>query len=86
LFPVGPLEFIADHDPTAIIPSYQYCPLFAPPSQFTSQAAARAAASAALEAMLMAPTVPDPRSSSGDASAPKPDSARRAFLRRFARP
>lgn len=86
LFPVGPLEFIADHDPTAIIPSYQYCPLFAPPSQIASQAAARAAASAALEAMLMAPTVADPRSSSGAASAPKPDSARRTFLRRFARP
>ncbi|MBK7675609.1 MAG: [NiFe]-hydrogenase assembly chaperone HybE [Candidatus Accumulibacter sp.] len=86
LFPVGPLEFIADHDPAAIIPSYQYCPLFAPPSQFASQAAARAAASAALEAMLVPPTVPDPRSSSGDVSAAKPDSARRAFLRRFARP
>lgn len=86
LFPIGPLEFIADHDPTAIVPAYQYCPLFAPPSQFASQAAARAAASAALEAMLMAPTVADPRPGSGGTSPPKPDSARRAFLRRFARP
>jgi hypothetical protein len=39
-FPIGPLEFIADDDPSAVVPAYQYCPLFAPPSQFASQAAA----------------------------------------------
>jgi [NiFe] hydrogenase assembly HybE family chaperone len=36
-FPIGPLEFIADYSPSAVIPSYQYCPLFAPPSQIASQ-------------------------------------------------
>ncbi|MBE2257703.1 MAG: [NiFe]-hydrogenase assembly chaperone HybE [Rhodobacteraceae bacterium] len=81
-FPIGPLEFIADDDATAEVPSYQYCPLFAPPGQFTSQAAARAAAMAALDALFGQPVV--------TAKAPRTDvparpdrSSRRAFFRRI---
>lgn len=31
VFPVGPLEFIADDDASAEVPAFRYCPLFAPP-------------------------------------------------------
>ena len=34
-FPIGPLEFIAYHDASAEIPSYQHCALFAPPGHLT---------------------------------------------------
>lgn len=85
-FPLGPLEFIADHDASAEIPSYQYCPLFAPPSQFASQAAARAAAIAALEAMFVSPAAPKPGSASRTAAAGGPPApARRQFFRRIAK-
>ncbi len=85
-FPLGPLEFIADHDAGAEIPAYQYCPLFAPPSQFASQGAARAAAVAALEAMFVSPRAPEPGYSSQLVAAGAPPApARRAFFRRVAR-
>jgi [NiFe] hydrogenase assembly HybE family chaperone len=51
-FPVGTLEFIADYDPGGDIPAYQYCPLFAPVSQFATHEAAVAAAKEALEALF----------------------------------
>ncbi len=58
-FPVGTLEFIADHDAAADaereIPAYRYCPLFAPVGQFATQDAARGAALAALEVLLAPP-------------------------------
>ena len=82
-FPIGPLEFIADHDGSAEIPAYQYCPLFAPPRQFASQTAARAAALAALAALFSNP-------SPADTVPPKPTvtktgASRRAFFRRIAK-
>jgi len=88
VFPVGPLEFIADDDASAEVPAFQYCPLFAPPGQFASQAAARAAAIAALNAMFGTPAEEkeEERATSAAAAAPKlllP--ARRSFLRRVAR-
>lgn len=79
-FPIGPLEFIADYSPSAVIPSYQYCPLFAPPSQIASQAAARAAAIAALDAMFR---TLDEKSVS--TTAVPADPLRRAFFRRVVR-
>lgn len=84
VFPIGPLEFIADDDASAEIPALQYCPLFAPPGQFASQAAARAGAMAALNAMF---GMPAEEPSTPAAVAPNlllP--ARRSFLRRVARP
>lgn len=89
VFPVGPLEFIADDDASAEVPAFQYCPLFAPPGQFVSQAAARAAAMAALNAMfgtLAEEKEGEEERSMSAAVAPKlllP--ARRSFLRRVAR-
>jgi [NiFe] hydrogenase assembly HybE family chaperone len=80
-FPVGPLEFIADHDPAAEVPAFQYCPLFAPPSEFSSHAAARAGALAALAAMFEPPG--DLRRRSAVSTAAKPGSSRRAFFRRM---
>ncbi|MDS4013965.1 MAG: [NiFe]-hydrogenase assembly chaperone HybE [Candidatus Accumulibacter sp.] len=80
-FPIGPLEFIADHDPTAEVATFQYCPLFAPPSEFSSQTAARAAALAALAAMFE-PLPGAPRSAAAP-STRKPGSSRRAFFRRI---
>lgn len=53
-FPVGELEFIADYDPGGDVPAYQYCPLFAPVSQFATHAAAQAAAEEALAALFTA--------------------------------
>ncbi|SBT03790.1 conserved hypothetical protein [Candidatus Accumulibacter aalborgensis] len=84
-FPIGPLEFIADHDASAEIPSYQYCALFAPPGQFTSQAAARAAAVAALTTLLATAPPVEARVQPAPSSAVKPGTSRRAFFRRIAR-
>lgn len=85
-FPIGPLEFIADYSPDAELPAYQYCPLFAPPSEFASQAAARAAATAALDAMFKENRITKPAARPATSATAPADSARRAFLRRFARP
>lgn len=85
-FPIGPLEFIADYSPSAVIPSYQYCPLFAPPSQIASQAAARAAAIAALDAMFR--TLDEdagPALQSVSTTTVPADPLRRAFFRRVVR-
>lgn len=83
VFPIGPLEFIADDDPTAEVPAYQYCPLFAPPGQFASQAAARAAAMAALDAMFGMPA--SSKSNTTNAAAKQVPPPRRVFFRRVAR-
>ena len=82
-FPIGPLEFIADYDPAVEVPAYQYCPLFAPPSQITSQTAARAAAAAALNTMFSAPRQEQPGSKPRAAQPEEPP--RRAFFRRVTR-
>lgn len=82
IFPVGPLDFIFDQDPTAEVPEILYCPLFAPPGQFGSQAAARAAAAAALEALCRSPGLPASGGSAG-ADAADPRLSRRSFLRRM---
>lgn len=87
-FPVGTLEFIADYDPDGDIPAYQYCPLFAPVSQFASHEAAVSTAEEALAALF---TAPEPAvaeapvaeaalSEEGRTAIP----ARRAFLRGLA--
>lgn len=88
-FPVGELEFIADYDPGGEIPACQYCPLFAPVSQFATQEAAVAAADAALTALFAAPApvavaAPEPPSSAiADTKAPANAlPSRRAFFRR----
>jgi [NiFe] hydrogenase assembly HybE family chaperone len=82
-FPIGELEFIADYDPGGDIPAYQYCPLFAPVSQFPTHAAALAAAEEALAALFTvveaAVVEPEAEAESPPAEAPIP--ARRAFLR-----
>jgi [NiFe] hydrogenase assembly HybE family chaperone len=83
VFPLGELEFIADNDASAEIPAHQYCPLFAPPSQFGSQEAARAAAEEALRVLFIAPAPAEPEPSSTAQCAPDQRvEARRAFLRR----
>lgn len=74
-FPVGTLEFIADHDAAADaereIPAYRYCPLFAPVGQFATQDAARGAALAALEVLLAPPPVDEsPAGAPGAEEAP----------------
>lgn len=51
-FPVGALEFIADHDPESEVPAYLYCPLVAPVSQVASQAAAIQIALDALQTLF----------------------------------
>ncbi|MCM8596862.1 [NiFe]-hydrogenase assembly chaperone HybE [Accumulibacter sp.] len=82
VFPVGPLDFIFDQDATAEVPEILYCPLFSPPGQFGSQAAARAAAAAALEALCRSPGPPaSGRSAGTDAADPR--LSRRSFLRRM---
>jgi [NiFe] hydrogenase assembly HybE family chaperone len=83
VFPIGPLEFIADDDASAEIPALQYCPLFAPPGQFASQAAARAGAMAALNAMFGTPA--EEPSTRAVAAPELLLPARRSFLRRVAR-
>lgn len=85
-FPVGELEFIADYDPGGTLPACQYCPLFAPVSQFATQEAAVAAAEAALDALFTVPTaaagdVPPESAARREADAVP---ARRAFFRRVA--
>lgn len=85
VFPIGPLEFIADCDPSAEVPAYQYCPLFAPPGQFASQAAARAGAMAALDAMFGIPAPAVQGSAPLPAASQLSVPARRSFLRRVAR-
>ncbi len=91
-FPVGELEFIADYDPGGSLPAFQYCPLFAPVSQFATQEAAVAAAESALTALFTAPVVEEtaapaeeplqetPMPETGTESVP----SRRAFFRRVA--
>ncbi len=89
-FPVGELEFIADYDPGGDIPAYQYCPLFAPVSQFLAHDAAVAAAESALAALF----APPPVAAEPVVEAPQPPAAepvgatgipsRRAFFRRVA--
>ena len=91
-FPVGELEFIADYQPEADVPAYQYCPLFAPVSQFLSQDAAVAAAEAALAALFVPPVTeaenPPPTEVQADVpSNEAPEDAipsRRAFFRGLA--
>ena len=91
-FPVGELEFIADYDPGSTLPACQYCPLFAPVSQFVTQEAAVAAAEAALTALFAAPVVdaaeaavPEKPPVSQSANSGSDDvPARRAFFRRVA--
>lgn len=89
-FPVGTLEFIADYDPGGDIPAYQYCPLFAPVSQFASHAAAVAAAEEALVALFTAPPAPvaEDAESIPQAAATQPAAeaipSRRAFFRGLA--
>lgn len=92
-FPVGALEFIADYHPDGDVPAYQYCPLFAPVTQFVNQESAVAAAEAALESLFVPPPV---EAESTPAPAPeqeqKPEAdvesepvpARRAFFRGLA--
>ncbi|RDE49283.1 MAG: [NiFe]-hydrogenase assembly, chaperone, HybE [Candidatus Accumulibacter meliphilus] len=85
VFPIGPLEFIADDDASAEVPAYQYCPLFAPPGQFGSQAAARAGAMAALNAMFATPVDQRSTSTAATAATAAPEllpPARRRFFRR----
>ena len=89
-FPVGELEFIADFDPGGDIPAYQYCPLFAPVSQFVAHEAAVAAAEAALDALFTAPPEPVvevPETTSKNAAASTDTESippRRAFFRGLA--
>ena len=85
-FPIGPIEFIADYDPDAELPAYQYCPLFAPPSSFASQIAAQAAATAALDTLLTTASSSDPNTTPGTPKAGPRESSRRTFLRRFTKP
>ena len=86
-FPVGELEFIADYDPGGDVPAYQYCPLFAPVSQFATHVAAQAAAEEALAALF---TVVEPavREVTAEPELPAvaeaPIPARRAFFRKVA--
>lgn len=82
-FPIGPLEFIADHDGSAEIPAYQYCPLFAPPGQSSSQTAARAAAHAALATLFSNPSPAD--TATPKSTVTKTGASRRAFFRRIAK-
>jgi [NiFe] hydrogenase assembly HybE family chaperone len=86
-FPVGELEFIADYDPGGDIPAYQYCPLFAPVSQFATHAAAEAAAEEALAALFTA-VVPEAGEATAELEFPAateaPIPARRAFFRKVA--
>jgi len=84
-FPVGELEFIADDDASAEIPAYQYCPLFAPVSQFAAQETARAAAEDALSALFTPPPATEEAPSSAQPLGGQPDPSRRAFFRRVAR-
>lgn len=81
-FPLGELEFIADNDADAEIPAHQYCPLFAPPSGFTSHQAALAAAEEALTTLFTAPPAPEitPEPVS---VADQPNVARRGFFKRL---
>jgi [NiFe] hydrogenase assembly HybE family chaperone len=83
-FPVGELEFIADFDPGGDIPAYQYCPLFAPVSQFATQAAALAAAEEALSALfaVLEPVVVEGAAEAAAPAAEAPIPPRRAFLRK----
>ena len=91
-FPVGELEFIADYDPGSTLPACQYCPLFAPVSQFVTQEAAVAAAEAAMTALFIAPAVetaavptPETLPASQPAESGREEvPARRAFFRRVA--
>lgn len=91
-FPVGTLEFIADYDPGGDIPAYQYCPLFAPVSQFATHEAAVSAAEEALEALFTvapAPAVDEPAPVQQEVVAsPAPEAdlvpSRRAFFRGLA--
>jgi [NiFe] hydrogenase assembly HybE family chaperone len=91
-FPVGTLEFIADYDPGGDIPAYQYCPLFAPVSQFASHEAAVSAAEEALAALFSVAPAPaadvaEPVQQEAVASlVAEPESipSRRAFLRGLA--
>lgn len=80
-FPVGALDFIADHDAAADPPASQYCPLFTSVTHFRSQEAAREAAHAALDALFNTPELP-PAAVAEVAVAPAP--TRRAFFRRIA--
>jgi [NiFe] hydrogenase assembly HybE family chaperone len=86
-FPVGELEFIADYDPGSDLPACQYCPLFAPVSQFATHAAAKVAAEEALAALF---TVVESKVGEGAADAELPAAtdtpipARRAFFRKVA--
>lgn len=91
-FPVGELEFISDYDPGGALPACQYCPLFAPVSQFANQDSALAAAEAALgslfvavgqpaaESIAEARPIPAVTPSQADEAVP----ARRAFFRTLA--
>lgn len=85
-FPVGELEFIADYDPGSTLPACQYCPLFAPVSQFATQEAAVAAAEAALAVLFTVPAAavadvpPEPAAPREADAVP----SRRAFFRRVA--
>lgn len=81
-FPLGELEFIADNDAEAEIPAHQYCPLFAPPSGFTSHEAALAAADEALTTLFSAPPVVETPPEPGRAP-DQPDVARRGFFKRL---
>lgn len=89
-FPVGELEFIADYDPGGTLPAFQYCPLFAPVSQFATQEAAVAAAESALTALFTAPVVEAEAAPAAEAQpeSPAPEAerdavpARRAFFRK----
>ena len=88
VFPVGELEFIADNDAQAEIPAHQYCPLFAPVTQFATQEAAQGAALAALEALFSPPPAVEPAppvAATPPAKAPSAEApvSRRAFFRRL---
>lgn len=85
-FPVGELEFIADYDPGSTLPACQYCPLFAPVSQFATQEAAVAAAEAALAALFTVPAAAVADVSPEPAAPREADAvpSRRAFFRRVA--
>lgn len=86
-FPVGELDFIADHDPERQPPlvAFQYCPLIHPVQHLATPAMAREAAAAALLALFMPPAaaaadvVTEPaRPTAGESVA-----SRRGFLRQL---
>lgn len=82
-FPAGDLEFLAEHDPSAEVPAFFWCPVFASVERIASQEEALTLAMATFNSLFNPPPPAEQVDSPDLAESSKGPVDRRGFLRRL---